>query len=226
MSKLTYELSNMFKSHEQREIEARIEFQRKKRDFQKYSKDLKTTIQEFEMMAINAEKSGNSKNALVCVAFIRKLQKTESAIEGIILRFRMIESTRRLSGIMENFARACRRMGYDLDANLNLKTAMKNTVELEKALAKMEAMSEQMGMIFDSIDASDMGDFGEQTSEVEVTEDDRALLDKLMHRDSLENNPTASQPTRQPIIQTKEPTPESVEDEDEKLRKLIEGVKG
>ena len=51
MSKFTYNLKNAFKSKEQRELDARMEFNQNKRSFSKYYQELDASIKNFSQMA-------------------------------------------------------------------------------------------------------------------------------------------------------------------------------
>lgn len=180
MRKLTYNLQNIFKSKEQKEIEARMQFNRDRNTFKKYEKELETSIRDFTRMAEEAELRGNHQNAVTCAQFIRKLQRTQTRVQSVIQRFEMMRSAARLSSIMGTFTEACVRMGFQISENIDLKNMARNTATIEQSLEKLDTMTDQVDMIFDSIDRG-MGGSNELSQE-ESEQDAEALLDSIMGR--------------------------------------------
>lgn len=180
MRKLTYNLQNLFKSKEQKEIEARMQFNRDRNTFKKYEKELETSIRDFTRMAEEAELRGNHQNAVTCAQFIRKLQRTQTRVQSVIQRFEMMRSAARLSSIMGTFTEACVRMGFQISENIDLKNMARNTATIEQSLEKLDTMTDQVDMIFDSIDRG-MGGSNELSQE-ESEQDAEALLDSIMGR--------------------------------------------
>ncbi len=180
MRKLTYNLQNIFKSKEQKEIEARMQFNRDRNTFKKYEKELETSIRDFTRMAEEAELHGNHQNAVTCAQFIRKLQRTQTRVQSVIQRFEMMRSAARLSSIMGTFTEACVRMGFQISENIDLKNMARNTATIEQSLEKLDTMTDQVDMIFDSIDRG-MGGSNELSQE-ESEQDAEALLDSIMGR--------------------------------------------
>ena len=74
MGKTAYNLKNMFKSKEQIELEARMQFNQTKRSFARYYQDLDGSIKNFSRMARDAELNGNHENAKAAAKFVLKLQ--------------------------------------------------------------------------------------------------------------------------------------------------------
>lgn len=180
MRKITYKLRNLFKSPEQKEIEARMKFNRDRNTFRKYEKELETSIRDFTKMAQEAELSGNHQNAMSCAQFIRKLQRSQTRVQAIIQRYEMMHSAARLSSIMGTFTEACANMGFQVSENIDLKNMARNTATIEQSLAKLDAMTDQMDMVFESIDRG-MGGTNELSQE-ESEQDAEALLDSIMGR--------------------------------------------
>ncbi len=190
MSKFAYTMKNMFKSKEERELEAKMQFLQNKKAFERYYRELNTSIQSYSKMARDAELSGNHENALSCVKFIAKLQKTQVKVQGLTQRFEMMYSMQKLGFIMSNFSKACANMGFNLDTTINLKGAMKDMGAMDKALAKLDSMSDLMDNIFETIDSglsSDGMDSG--SSEAVDAEADR-MLDQIMGRNNAIHFPT------------------------------------
>lgn len=180
MRKLTYNLQNLFKSKEQKEIEARMQFNRDRNTFKKYEQELETNIRDFTKKAQEAELCGNHQIAMNWAQFIRKLQRSQTRVQAIIQRFEMMRSAARLSSIMGTFSEACAKMGYQISDSINIKDMWRNTATIEQSLGKLDAMTEQMDMIFDSID---MGmSSGSEISQEESEQDAEALLDSIMGR--------------------------------------------
>lgn len=180
MRKSTYKLQNLFKSKEQREIEARAEFNHNRNAFKKYERELAKSIKDFTRMAQEAELSGNHQNAVSCAQFIRKLQRSQTGVQALIQRFEMMQSATRLAGIMGTFSEACAKMGFQISDNINLKDMWRNTATIEQSLGKLDTMTQQMDMIFDSID---MGmSYPNELSQEESEKDAEALLDNIMGR--------------------------------------------
>ena len=182
MAKMSYTLKNLFKSPEQKELEARMEFMKNKRAFTKYSTELEASIKNFSKMARDAELSGNHQNAVSCASFVIKLQNTQTKVQSLLGRFEMMYSMQRLSGVMSNFMKAATDMGYNMDANINLKDMWKNTAEMEKALNKLDAMSDQMDMVFDAIDSGMNLGQSEYMTDDEKEADASKMLDQIMGR--------------------------------------------
>ena len=185
MSKFTYKVKNLFKTPEQREIEARVEFNRTKRSFTKYYKDLDGSIANFSRMAKEAELSGNHANALSCVRFVQKLQRTQTKVQGVIQRFEMMESMRQFSGTMSKFVEVCSHMGFNIDANINIPKMLRDSVGLESALAKMDSATDQMDVIFDTIDSAMSTGEETYTSNGEMQSEAEEMLNSIMGRENI-----------------------------------------
>ena len=182
MSKTSYKLKNMFKSKEQIEVEARMRFNQNKRSFTKYYQELDASIKNFSKMARDAELSGNHANAKSCAAFVLKLQRTQVKVQGLLQRFEMMRSMQQLTGVMTNFMEACADMGFYMDDTIDLKSMWKNTAAMDQALGKLDAMSDQMDSVFDTIDSGMNGTSEDMMSEEEADSEADALLDRIMGR--------------------------------------------
>lgn len=224
MGKTAYTLKNMFKSKEKREIEARMEFNMNKRAFAKYYQELDTSIKNFSRMARDAELSGNHENAKSCVVFVMKLQKTQTKVQGLLQRFEMMYSMQRLTGVMERFVEGCARMGFSMDNSINLKNMFKNTAEMDKALTKLDAMSDQMNVIFDTIDSGMNGTGDIISSQDETDAAAEELLNDIMGRHNAVQyaEPAQAVPAS---AGPDAPAPEA-DDTDERLRRMMEELKG
>lgn len=228
MSKTTYKLKNMFKSKEQIEVEARMRFNQNKRSFTKYYKELDDSIKNFSKMARDAELSGNHANAKSCAAFVLKLQRTQVKVQGLLQRFEMMHSMQRLTGVMTNFMEACADMGFYMDDAIDLKSMWKNTAAMDMALNKLDAMSDQMETVFDTID-SGMSNTNEEAMSAEESDVEAdILLDKIMGRHNTINMAST------PATVGKEATPPAAEpvsnepiadDTDERLRRMMQELK-
>ena len=207
MSKFTYKAKNLFKSKEQIEIEAKMKFNQNKRAFTKYYQELDASIKNFSNMARDAELSGNHANARSCAAFVLKLQKTQVKVQGLLQRFEMMYSMQRLTGVMTNFMQSCAEMGVNMDVNIDLKSMWKNTAEMDKALSKLDAMSDQMDSVFETIDSgmSNSQDVAASQTDPEVEAD--RILDQIMGRyNAIQGVPQAAAP----YALTRPPPPSSI----------------
>ena len=223
MGKMAYVMKNMFKSKEQRELEARMEFNKNKRSFTKYYNELDVSVKNFSKMARDAELSGNHENAKSCALFVLKLQKTQVKVQALLQRFEMMNSMQRLAGVMSNFAEACTNMGFAMDTTINLKDMWKNTAEMDRAINKLDAMSDQMDMIFDTIDAGMSTDNEMIPSEEEQDKDAEELLRKIMGR----HVTTQYAPKPEEARAEGAANPEQVTDDtDDRLRRMMEDLKG
>lgn len=227
MGKLGYKMKNLFKSKEQIELEARMMFNKQQREFSRYYQELGTSIKKYSKMAEEAELQGNHANAIACAKFIGKLQKTQVKVQGLLQRFEMMHSMQRLSGVMTSFMQSCAEMGYSMDANINLKDMWKNTAAMDQAVNKLDAMSEQMDMVFDTIDQGLGSQAGvsmqEDDSEAEAAE----LLNSIMGRRNTINSVSAPQAAAQPAAaSTEAPQAAAAEDDtDERLRRMMQELK-
>ncbi len=217
-SKIGYKMKNMFKSKEQIEVEARMQFNKNKKSFQKYYNDLDGSIKNFSKMARDAELSGNHTNAKSCATFVLKLQKTQVKVQGLLQRFEMMYSMQRLTGVMTNFMNACADMGINMDMNIDLKSMWKNTAEMDKALGKLDAMSDQMDMVFETID-SGMNSGEANPTQAEMDADAEEMLNQIMGRDNIVNAPV--QQAAPAGSEAKEQTGEE-DDTEERLRKMMQ----
>ena len=228
MGKFAYKMKNLFKSKEQQEIEARMEFNKNKRAFTKYYQELDVSIKNFSKMARDAELSGNHENAKSCAKFVLKLQKTQIKVQGLLQRFEMMHSMQRLTGVMSNFVEACANMGFSMDSEIDLKSMWKNTAAMDKALSKLDAMSDQMDMVFDTID-SGMNSTGQMEPSQEESETDaEVLLDQIMGRHVAVTYPEASATAAAAPVSaadSAQAAPAEVDDTDERLRKMREALK-
>ena len=230
MSKFGYTMKHMFKSKEAIELEARMEFNKNKRSFLKYNQELDVSVKNFTKMAQEAELSGNHENAKACAKFVLKLQKTQVKVQSILQRFEMMYSMQRLTGVMTNFMKACANMGFNMDRNIDLKSMWKDTAAMDQALSKLDAMSDQMDMVFESID-SGMNLSGEAApTQAEADADAEAYLNKIMgvYNDvNIPAAPVAAQPAAAQTAAVQQPaSAKPAEDEtDERLRKLMQELK-
>lgn len=224
MSKFTYTVKSMFKSKEALEIEARMQFNQNKRSFTKYYQELETSIKTFSQMARDAELSGNHENAVSCAKFVIKLQKTQVKVQSLLQRFEMMYSMQRLTGVMTNFMKACANMGFNMDNNINLKKMWKNTAEMDKALNKLDAMSEQMDMVFDTID-SGMSSVGETNLSQEESEGEAEnMLNQIIGRYNAVNTPVQSASSAQSSGAAQGASAEE-DDTSERLRRMMQELK-
>lgn len=228
MSKTTYKIKNMFKSKEQIEVEARMRFNQNKRSFTKYYKELDDSIKNFSKMARDAELSGNHANAKSCAAFVLKLQRTQVKVQGLLQRFEMMHSMERLTGVMTNFMEACADMGFYMDDAIDLKSMWKNTAAMDMALNKLDAMSDQMETVFDTID-SGMGSASEETMTAEETDAEAdILLDKIMGRHNTINMasaPATAGKAAAPAAAEPAASEPIADDTDERLRRMMQELK-
>lgn len=226
MGKFAYKMKNLFKSKEQMELEARMQFKQNKRSFTKYYNELEASVKTFSKMAHDAELSGNHENALSCARFVLKLQKTQTKVQGLLQRFEMMHSMQRLTGVMTNFMSACADMGFNMDANINLKDMWKNTAQMDAALSKLDAMSDQMDMVFDTID-NGMSSPNESIMTAEETNLEAAgLLDRIVGRQNIINAPAvpAAQPV-QPAAEARPAAEAAADDTGERLRRMMQELR-
>lgn len=226
MGKVGYKLKNLFKSKDQIEIEARMQFEKNRRSFMKYYQELDVTMKNFSKMAVDAEKSGNHENAKACAKFVVKLQRTQIRVQGLLQRFEMMRSMQRLSGVYTDFVKACGEMGVSMDANIDLKSLWQNSAEMETAIGKLDAMSESMDMVFDSIDSGLSNGMGEMKTADENDAEADELLDRIMGRDNRIHNIPADSFAEKVSAQTGTQAKEAIDDEEEKLRKMMDELRG
>ncbi len=226
MGKVGYKLKNLFKSKDQIEIEARMQFEKNRRSFMKYYQELDVTMKNFSKMAVDAEKSGNHENAKACAKFVVKLQRTQIRVQGLLQRFEMMRSMQRLSGVYTDFVKACGEMGVRMDANIDLKSLWQNSAEMETAIGQLDAMSESMDMVFDSIDSGLSNGMGEMKTADENDAEADELLDRIMGRDNRIHNIPADSFAEKVSAQTGTQAKEAIDDEEEKLRKMMDELRG
>ena len=227
MGKLGYKMKNLFKSKEQIELEARMMFNKQQREFSRYYQELGTSIKKYSKMAEEAELQGNHANAIACAKFIGKLQKTQVKVQGLLQRFEMMHSMQRLSGVMTSFMQSCAEMGYSMDANINLKDMWKNTAAMDQAVNKLDAMSEQMDMVFDTIDQGLGSQAGISMQEDDAETEAAELLNSIMGRRNPINSVSVPQAAAQPAAASAE-TPQAAaaeDDTDERLRRMMQELK-
>jgi len=224
MGSTGYKLKNMFKSKEQIELEARMQFNQTKRSFARYYQDLDGSIKNFSRMARDAELNGNHENAKAAAKFVLKLQSTQVRVQGLLHRFEMMHSMQELSGVMSKFMRTCADMGYNIDANIDLKGMMKDTLTMGKALNKLDAMTEQMDLVFDTIDDGMRDGNASYQSAEEQEEDAERMLDSIMGRHNAVSYPTAVG-TAAVGAPAAEPKQAETDDTDERLRKMLQELK-
>lgn len=227
-SKFGYKLKNMFKSKEQIELEARMMFNKQQREFNQYNRELDNSIRKYEKMAKDAALSGNHQNAQNCARFVLKLRKTQTRVQGLLQRFEMMHSMQRLSGVMSNFMSSCAEMGLNMDATINLKDMWKNTAMMEQSLAKLDAMTDQMDMVFNAIDNGLQESGADAVTDEEADAEAAALLDDIMKRHNVINSvPTAVQT---PSVAQTDPQLTASEapaedDVNERIRKMMQELK-
>lgn len=235
MGKLGYKMKNLFKSKEQLELEARMMFNKQQREFNKYYQELGTSVKKYTKMAEDAELQGNHANAIACAKFVGKLQKTQVKVQGLLQRFDMMHSMQRLSGVMTTFMQSCAEMGYNMDANINLKDMWKNTAAMDQALNKLDAMSEQMDMVFDTIDQGLGNQAGVSMQQEDADAEAAELLNSIMGRHNTINSVpvapvavTEAAPAAANAASAAEvPQAAAAEDDtDARLRRMMEDLKG
>lgn len=231
MGKLAYNLKNLFKSKEQIELEARMQFNQNKRAFNNYYRDLGESIKRFSKMAQEAELSGNHVNALSCAKFVLKLQSTQTKVQGLLQRFEMMYSMQKLTGVMSNFMTACANMGFNMDANIDLKRMWKDNAAMDKAISKLDAMSDQMDMVFDTIDAgmNNANDESMSNSAADSDEEASKLLNSIMGRHNAVHynaEPDTAQAVSAPTAEQEAAPDAAADDTDERLRKMMQDLKG
>ena len=221
-SKFSYKMKNMFKSKEQIEIEARMQFNKNKKAFQKYYNDLDVSIKNFTKMAMDAQRSGNHANARACGSVVMKLQKTQVKVQGLLGRFEMMHSMQQLSGVMSNFMNACADMGFNMNDTIDLKSMWKNSAAMEQALGKLDAMSDQMDSVFDTIDGGMNANGEEFMTQDEKDAEVDAWLDHLMGNDNIINAPPAAQAEAESAPQEAQAEDAEDKETDDRLSKLMQ----
>ena len=195
--------------------------------FTKYYQELDESIKRFSKMARDAELSGNHANAKSCAAFVLKLQRTQVKVQGLLQRFEMMHSMQRLTGVMTNFMEACADMGFYMDDAIDLKSMWKNTAAMDQALSKLDAMSDQMESVFETID-SGMNNSGEEViSEEEADSEADALLDKIMGRHNSINMTSVPAENKESVPTVAEAIAQeaTTDDTDERLRRMMQELK-
>ncbi len=189
----------LFSSKEDREYKARMEFIKNKRAFTRYYQELDTSIKSFTKMARDAELSGNHENAKSCAVFVLKLQRTQTKVQGLLQRFEMMYSMQRLTGVMTTFVKACGKMGIDMNKSIDLKDLWKSTGKIDSALGKLDEMSDQMNMVFDTIDQGMGAEYNNDKDELDAQAE--GLLDGIMGRHNTVNYPSEEQANAQPSLE-------------------------
>lgn len=210
-----YKFKNLFKSKDQIELETRMKFNQTKRSFAKYSQELDGNIKQFTKMARDAELSGNHANALSCVKFVQKLQRTQVKVQSLVQHFEMTRSMQQMASVMSKFMRTCAEMGFNIDSNIDLKSMMKDTMAMDKALNKLDAMTDQMDMVFDVIDGGIKDSETDSLTEEEMNTEAEAMLNQIMGTHNIMSYPdSVTEETQQSQMASAE------EDIDERLRKM------
>ncbi len=172
---MSYKLKNLFKSKETIELEAKMEYRRNERTFKNYSKELKRQIIKFQNMAVESERQGKHANAMTCMKFVDKLQRSDGKVDAILQRFEMMNAMMQMSDVMVKFMESCAKMGYRMKSDINLSRMMSDSTEMNKALMMMDSMSDQMESVFSSIDG--FADDGESVED--MLDGDKLLEDRL-----------------------------------------------
>ena len=218
-SNMISKIKDVFKSPEQKEIEARMEFNKNRRAFQKYYNDLDGSIKNFSKMAREAELSGNHENAISCATFVIKLQKTQVKVQGLLQRFEMMYNMQRLSHVMTRFVDACADMGVDMNNTIDLKGVWKSTAKIDTALGKMDQMTDLMGEVFNTVDGGLGNSVGEYQTPDEITANAEEMLNKIMGRGNIVESPVPQAAAEAAPPETKAVEQEQ-DDIDERLRKM------
>ena len=222
MSGIAEKLSNLFKSKQQKELEAKMEFQRNRRSFEKYYDDLGGTIKKFKKTMQDAELSGNHANAVSCAKFVLKLQNTQTKVQGLLQRFEMMKAMQDLTGVYVKFVDACGKMGVAMGSNINLQAVWKSNASMDQAISKLDAMSDNMNMVFKTIDEG-LADSSADSDLVNV--DDEAAL-KLINQELGITN-TINQPeakAEQPVQLKKTPAAEEADPDLAKLNDMLKNL--
>ncbi len=208
----------LFKTKQQKEIEEKVAFNQKKKQFEKYYRDLDTSIKQFTKMAKDAELSGNHDNARSCIRFVQKLQQMQTKVQGLLQRFEMMWSMRQMSGVMDSFVKGCAKMGVNMSKTIDLGNLGKNMAKIEIGISQMDAMVDQMDMVFDTIDSGLGGNEDMYANPDERANDDvEQMLDQIMGRHNAVTYPPAADPG--------EGEAAALDDTDERLRKMMEDLK-
>ncbi len=226
MSKTTYKLRNMFKSKEKIEIESRMRFNQTKRSFSKYYRELDESIKRFSKMARDSELSGNHANAKSCAVFVLKLQRAQVKVQRQLQHFEMMRSMQQMTTVQTDFMKACADMGFYMDDAIDLKSMWKNEAAMEQALGKLDAMSDQMESVFETIDSGMSNSSEDMMSEEDADSEAEVLLDQIMGRHN-SINMTASSAKEQmgTIPAAMEAAAKEADDTDERLHRMMQELK-
>lgn len=218
MGNASYKIKNMFKSKERRELEAKILFNRQKRDFEKYYKELSAIIKEYTEKAKNTALEGNHQNALSCAKFVLRMQHTQVKVQGLLQRYQMMYSMQRLANVMTNFMDTCAKMSFKMNSDINLKKMMKSTASMDEALNNLDAMADQMDEVFNVID----GYMDKETLDPAFESNDAAaqqFLNQIMHIHNIQTTPDAPMAHEAPIA-SEPAVAEPSSDVAERIRRL------
>ena len=94
---------------------------------------------------------------------------------------------------------------------------------MDKALGKLDAMSDQMNMIFDTIDTGLSGGNELGLNQDESDAEAEALLNDIMGRHNATHFPESSQNLS--AVANGDTTEKEVDDTDERLRRMMEDLK-
>lgn len=175
----------------EKRINANQAFNRQERAFNRYSRDIETSIARFKLIAIEAHKKGQMNNALAASRFVARMENIREKISSVNLHFQMLRCLTNVSDVMVQFMDSCAEAGFDMNQTIDIDALTSGQYNMEAGLDKLQWITERVDEILGKLD-----DFAEpvQSADSVFTAEDQATLDRILGESSAVPAPAFTAP--------------------------------
>ena len=165
-------IKDIFKSKEQKALEAKLSLRRSIQELKKCDKSLERKKEEMIRHAQEAKKQGVSQQYQMALSGLKMILGYQKRTQAMILRIQMAESMRDLTAMSTGFIKTLGNVGKEMGALVKDADFAKNQLEFEKGMLQADTIMQQLEGFMEDMDMS-----MDEMSEEEMTREVEHLID-------------------------------------------------
>lgn len=165
-------IKDIFKSKEQKAMEAKLTLRRSIQDLKKCDRSLERKKEEMIRHAQEAKKQGVAQQYQMALGGLKMILGYQKRTQAMILRIQMAESMRDLTTMSSGFVKTLGSVGKEMGALVKHADFAKNQLEFEKGMLYADTIMQQLEGFMEDTDLS-----MEEMSDEEMTREVEHLID-------------------------------------------------
>ena len=165
-------IRDLFKSKEQKALEAKLAIKRSIQDLQKCDKSLDRKKEEMIKHAQEAKRQGVTQQYNMALGSLKMILGYQKRTRAMILQIKMAESMRDLTSMSTNFVQTLGNVGKEMGALVKGADFAKNQLDFEKGMLQADTVMQQLEGFLD-----DTGMSLEEMTDEEMNEEVERLID-------------------------------------------------